>query len=58
MPYIRHTFEYYAGPQPDAIDGSYTNNRLTAEQVAQEMEQALDGAAGRVDRVVGGSALG
>ena len=26
------------------MDGSYTNNGLTAEQVAQEMEQALDGA--------------
>lgn len=44
MPYTRHTFEYYAGPQPDAVDGSYTNNGLTGEQVAQEMAAALDGA--------------
>ncbi|MCB0257836.1 MAG: hypothetical protein KDI55_29270, partial [Anaerolineae bacterium] len=38
------TFEYYAGPQPDAVDGSYTNNGMSAEQVAQEMSTALDGA--------------
>ena len=44
MPYIRHTFEYYAGPQPDAVDGSYTNNGMSAEQVAQEMSAALDSA--------------
>ena len=41
MPFIRHTFEYYAGPLSDAVDGSYTNNGLAAEQVAQKMATAL-----------------
>ncbi|MEZ4766895.1 MAG: glycosyltransferase family 39 protein [Caldilineales bacterium] len=44
MPYIRHTFEYYAGPQDGAIDGSYTNNGSSPDQVADELRAALDGA--------------
>ena len=57
MPYIRHTFEYYAGPQPDAVDGSYTNNGLTVEQWRRRWSGRWM-ARGRVARAVGGSALG
>ena len=44
MPYIRHTFEYYAGPQSGAIEGFYTNNGTAPDQVADELDAALDGA--------------
>lgn len=41
IPYIRYTFEYYAGPSRDWADGPYTNNDNPEEQVAAEMEQAV-----------------
>lgn len=44
MPYIRHTFEYYAGSQPGAVDGAYTNNGIAPQQVADELAAALAGA--------------
>jgi 4-amino-4-deoxy-L-arabinose transferase-like glycosyltransferase len=44
MPYIRHTYEYYAGPQASWIDGPYTNNGNPPQQVADEMHRATQGA--------------
>ena len=44
MPYSRYTFEYYASPQDEAVEGMYTNSGATLDQVADELGAALDGA--------------
>lgn len=44
IPYIRHTYEYYAGPQTNWADGPYTNNDNSPQQVADEMRRATQGA--------------
>ncbi|MCS6844999.1 MAG: glycosyltransferase family 39 protein [Caldilineales bacterium] len=44
IPHIRPTFEYYAGPQPDGVDGPYTNGGMTEAQLAEEMARSLQGA--------------
>ena len=44
IPYLRQTYEYYAGPLTVAVDGRYTNGGSTPEQVAQEMAAAVDDA--------------
>ena len=41
IPYLRHTYEYYAGPLKTAVDGRFTNGGSTTEQVADEMAAAL-----------------
>ena len=48
IPYNRSVYEYYAGPQPAAIEGRYTNAGNSEAQVAQEMAAALDGVSGDV----------
>lgn len=44
IPYLRHTYEYYAGPLKVAVDGRFTNGGSTPEQVADEMAAAVDDA--------------
>lgn len=41
MPYNRIVYEYYAGPQPAAIEGGYTNNGNSEAQVDEEMRRAV-----------------
>ncbi len=41
IPYLRHTYEYYAGPLQTAVDGRFTNGGSTSEQVADEMAAAV-----------------
>ena len=41
IPYLRHTYEYYAGPLEVAVDGRFTNGGSTPEQVADEMAAAV-----------------
>lgn len=41
IPYLRYTYEYYAGPLEAAVDGRYTNGGSTPEQVADEMAAAV-----------------
>ncbi len=41
IPYIRYTYEYYAGPVEHAVDGRYTNAGTTPDQVADEMAAAI-----------------
>ena len=41
IPYTRHTYEYYAGPQADALDGPYTNAGSAPEEVDAAMRAAL-----------------
>jgi uncharacterized membrane protein len=41
IPYLRHTYEYYAGALEVAVDGRFTNGGSTPEQVADEMAAAV-----------------
>jgi uncharacterized membrane protein len=41
IPYIRYTYEHYAGPSGHAVDGLYTNSGSPPEQVDTEMRQAV-----------------
>ncbi len=44
IPYLRQTYEYYAGPLDDAVDGRFTNNGNPLEQVSDEMAAAVSDA--------------
>lgn len=44
IPHVRPTFEYYAGPQPNGLDGPYTNAGMGEAQLAEEMARGLAGA--------------
>lgn len=44
IPHVRPTFEYYAGPQPNGLDGPYTNAGMSEAQLAEEMARGLAGA--------------
>jgi mannosyltransferase len=41
MPYNRIVYEYYAGPQPAAIDGRYTNSGSSEAQVDEELRRDI-----------------
>ena len=41
IPYLRHTYEYYAGPLDVAVDGRFTNGGTPLEQIADEMAAAV-----------------
>jgi 4-amino-4-deoxy-L-arabinose transferase-like glycosyltransferase len=41
IPYLRYTYEQYAGPVDRGVDGRYTNSGSTPQQVAAEMAAAI-----------------
>jgi mannosyltransferase len=41
IPYLRHTYEYYAGPLKGGVDGLYTNSGSAPDQVAHEMASVV-----------------
>jgi hypothetical protein len=43
MPYVQHTYRYYAPQAPPPLEGPYTNAGATEEEVAITMEQLTDG---------------